>query len=169
MIRMVSWVAYDLFLCQNISDKHVGVTQEKQHRSFWWNYWRLRISKSNKNDGLVSRSALADTTWAMVVETQPTKIHGVSRGIESMPGRNILNSGHIFAFLDKSAGYSIEGQIYSIFLTLFAFLPKSTGQTIVRYVYVSALIKFSEVWEWINTFIRHFIGHVITYPYWDKS
>ena len=80
---------------------------------FWWNYWRLRISKSNKDDVLVSRSALADTTWAMIVETQPTKIHGVSRGIESMPGRNILNSGHIFAFLYKSAGCSIEGNIYS--------------------------------------------------------
>ena len=25
-----------------------------------------------------------------------------------------------------------------------------------------------EVWEWINDFIPHFIGHVITYPCWDE-
>ena len=24
-----------------------------------------------------------------------------------------------------------------------------------------------EVWEWINDFIPHFPGHVITYPCWD--
>ena len=24
-----------------------------------------------------------------------------------------------------------------------------------------------EVWEWINNFILHFTGHLITYPCWD--
>ena len=24
-----------------------------------------------------------------------------------------------------------------------------------------------EVWEWISDFIQHFIGHVITYPWWN--
>ena len=26
-----------------------------------------------------------------------------------------------------------------------------------------------EVWEWINNFIPHFTGRVITYPCWDYS
>ena len=26
-----------------------------------------------------------------------------------------------------------------------------------------------EVWEWISNFTPHFIGYVITYPYWDRS
>ena len=25
-----------------------------------------------------------------------------------------------------------------------------------------------EVWEWISNFIPHFIGHVISYPWWDS-
>ena len=24
-----------------------------------------------------------------------------------------------------------------------------------------------EVWEWMNNWIRHFTGFVITYPFWD--
>ena len=87
-----------------VSHTTIKVTNIKRlHKSnradrFWLNYGRWSIFKWNKDDILVSRYALSDSTWHMEDETQPTKILYVARVIESMRKINILNVWHILAF-----------------------------------------------------------------------
>ena len=42
---------------------------------------------------------------------------------------------------------------------------KVLGEITYSFPYINS--AGTEVWKWINKFIQHFTGHVITYPSWD--